>query len=426
MIDEKLIDLVIERLVTRIEDTNTYILQDIGKSIKQIRDITPTKRQQLINILKYGDNYQNILNKISKMINLNIKDVEEIFLEASKKNYEFAEQFYKARNITPVPFKENTRLIAQATAIARVIQKDLYSFTRENILGYSIRDLDGNIQFYGLRDTYNRVLEEALVNVSQGKETFDQSMTRIMKDIGGSGLKKIDYKSGRSMRLDSAVRMHLHDGLRILFNQNQELFGEEFNYNGIEVTHHQNSAPDHIDTIDGKQFVLVDKVQEQINNGIETEIKQEDIRGNQVRVNGKWYDDFNAVNNSLERQVSTLNCRHRVFSIVVGVSKPEYTQEQLDEDKQKNIEGFNIDGKHYSLYDGEQLLRKIELELRKSKDMQIMGRASGNKQIVEEAQTKITQLTQKYREISKISGLPVRTDRLKVSGYHRTNVDKIK
>ena len=426
MIDEKLIDLVIERLITRIEDTNTYILQDIGKSIKQIRDITPTKRQQLINILKYGDNYQNILNKISKMTNLNIKDVEEIFLEVSKKNYEFAEQFYKARNITPVPFKENTRLIAQATSIARIIQKDLYSFTRENVLGYSIRDLDGNIQFYGLRDTYNRVLEEALVNVSQGKETFDQSMTRIMKDIGGSGLKKIDYKSGRSVRLDSAVRMHLHDGLRILFNQNQELFGEEFNYNGIEVTHHQNSAPDHIDTVDGKQFVLVDKVQEQINNGIETEIKQEDIRGNQVIVNGKWYDDFNAVNNSLERQVSTLNCRHRVFSIVVGVSKPEYTQEQLDEDKQKNIEGFNLDGKHYSLYDGEQLLRKIELELRKSKDMQIMGRASGNKQIVEEAQTRITQLTNKYKEISKISGLQTRMDRLKVSQYRRVNVAKMK
>ena len=47
MIDEKLIDLVIERLITRIEDTNTYILQDIGKSIKQIRNIigSPNSRK---------------------------------------------------------------------------------------------------------------------------------------------------------------------------------------------------------------------------------------------------------------------------------------------------------------------------------------------------------------------------------------------
>lgn len=426
MIDEKMIDLVIERLITRIEDTNTYILQDIGKSIKQIRDITPTKRQQLINILKYGDNYQNILNKISKMTNLNIKDVEEIFLQTSKKNYEFAEQFYKARNITPVPFKENTKLIAQATAIARVVQKDLYNFTRENMLGYSIRDLDGNIQFYGLRETYNRVIEESLINIIQGKETFNQSMTRIMKDIGGSGLKKIDYQSGRSMRLDSSVRMHLQDGLRTLFNQNQELFGEEFDYNGIEVTHHQNSAPDHIDTVDGKQFVLVDKVQEQINNGIETKIKQEDIRGNQVKVKGKIYDDFNAVNNSLERQVSTLNCRHRTFSIVVGVSKPEYTQEQLDEDKQKNIEGFDFDGKHYTLYEGEQLQRSLERKIREQKDIQIIAKASGNKELVQESQQKITQLTRKYKQLSDISGLPTKIQRMRVPGYKRTSVKNMK
>ena len=190
MIDERLIDIVIERLIQRVQDTNIYILQDIGKSIKQIRDITPSKRQQLIQILKYGDNYQDIINKISKMANLNIKDVEDIFMEVSKQNYEFAEQFYKARNITPVPFQENQKLINQARAIASVIQNDLYSFTRENVLGYSIRDLDGNIQFYGLRDTYNRVIDEALVNISQGKETFNDSMARIMKDIGGSGLKK--------------------------------------------------------------------------------------------------------------------------------------------------------------------------------------------------------------------------------------------
>jgi hypothetical protein len=228
------------------------------------------------------------------------------------------------------------------------------------------------------------------------------------------------------MRLDSSVRMHLQDGLRTLFNQNQELFGEEFDYNGIEVTHHQNSAPDHIDTVDGKQFVLVDKVQEQINNGIETKIKQEDIRGNQVKVKGKIYDDFNAVNNSLERQVSTLNCRHRTFSIVVGVSKPEYTQEQLDEDKQKNIEGFDFDGKHYTLYEGEQLQRSLERKIREQKDIQIIAKASGNKELVAESQSKITQLTRKYKQLSDISGLPTKMERMRVSGYKRTSVKNMK
>lgn len=426
MIDERLIEIVTERLIQRIQDTNTYILQEIGNSIKKLRDVTPSKRQQLIQILRYGENYQDILNKISKMTNLNVKDIEDIFMNISQKDYEFADKFYKARGINPVPFKENARLINQTKAIARVIQKDMYDFTRENVLGYSIRDLKGNIQFVGLKETYNRVIEEAITNISQGKLTFDDSMSRIMKDIGGSGLKKIDYSSGRSIRLDSMVRTHVQEGLRTLHNANQELIGEDFGYNGIEVSHHTNSAPDHIDTVDGKQFVLVDKVQEQINNGIETEIKQEDIRGNQVKVKGKIYDDFNAVNNSLDRPVSTLNCRHYTFSIIVGVSKPEYTQEQLDEDKKKNLDGFEFEGKHFSNYEGTQLQRQLERAIREQKDIQIFAKAGGNDDLVLQAQSKITTLTRKYKELSDVSGLPTKMERMKVSEYRRVAKNKLK
>ena len=174
------------------------------------------------------------------------------------------------------------------------------------------------------------------------------------------------------------------------------------------------------------EFVLVDKVQEQINNGIETEIKQEDIRGNQVKVKGKTYDDFNVINNSLDRPVSTLNCRHYKFSIIVGVSKPEYTEEQLEEDKKKNLDGFEFEGKHYTNYEGEQLLRKIELELRKSKDIQILGRVSNNAQLVGEAQSRITQLTSKYHEVLKASGLKSKLNRAKVNNYRRINVKNMK
>lgn len=422
MNDERLIEIITERLIQRIQDTNTYILKEIGNSIKQIRDVTPTKRLQLIQILRYGDNYQNMLKKISEMTDLNVKDIEDIFMSVAKKDYYFAEKFYKARNIKPISFKDNTRLIAQTREIARVIQRDMYNFTRENVLGYSIKDLRGNVQFVGLKETYNRAIEEAILNISQGKQTFNTIMSKTIKDIGGSGLKTLDYKSGRSIRLDSMIRMHVLDGLRVLHNANQELFGEEFEYNGIEVTHHLNAAPDHIDTVDGKQFAVIQRIQEQIDGGIEKEIKQSDIRGNQVKVKGKWYDDFDAVNNSLLRKVSTLNCRHEIFTIILGVSEPEYTQKQLDEDKKQNINGFNFEGKHYSMYDGEQLQRTIERAIRKQKDTQIMAKASGDMNLVEECQQKITLLTDKYRELCKVSGLPTKMQRMRVSGYRRTKI----
>ena len=69
--------------------------------------------------------------------------------------------------------------------------------------------------------------------------------------------------------------------------------------------------------------------------------------------------------------------------------------------------------------------RKIETEIRKAKDTQIIGKASGNKEIVEESQLKITELTQKYKEISQISGLPTKLERARVSGYKRINVNNM-
>ena len=77
------------------------------------------------------------------------------------------------------------------------------------------------------------------------------------------------------------------------------------------------------------------------------------------------------------------------------------------------------------MYEGTQLQRKIETEIRKAKDIQIIAKASGNKELVQESQTRITQLTYKYRELSKISGLPTQLERARVSGYKRTNINKM-
>ena len=43
MIDERLIDLLVERLVDRIEQGNTYVLEQIGKSIKKVGTLSPSK-----------------------------------------------------------------------------------------------------------------------------------------------------------------------------------------------------------------------------------------------------------------------------------------------------------------------------------------------------------------------------------------------
>ena len=432
MISEKQIEQLTELLVNRIEKANLVFLEEIGKSIKQIGNLTPSKAQQLVQVLKYGTSYNDIVYKISQLTNLNIRDINKIFEEFAKKDQLFFKKFYEYRNVPFIPYENNYALQSQVNALKNIAVRDMDRFTRQNVLGYSIRELPtkafpkGKQVFLGLRETYNRVLDEALLSVSQGKESFDTSIRRILKEIGGSGLKTLDYQSGRSIRLDSAVRMHLQDSLRNLHNETQKIYGQEFGANMVEVSHHSNSAPDHIDSVDGKQFARIDVIKEQIASGIEKEIKLSDIVGNRVKVKGKWYDDFDYINDNLDRPVGQLNCYHYTFEGILGISQPQYTEKQLKEDKEKNEKGCVIDGKHYTLYETTQLFRNIERKIREQKDIQILAKTSNNIDLINLSQQNITMLTNKYKQISKISGLPMKNERLRVIEYKRINTKNMK
>ena len=407
MINEKQIDLLVERLVRRIELANVYFLKRIGASVSKIRELTPSQAHQLVQILKYGGNYETMINEISKYTDLNVEEIDEIFYNYAKRDQMFYEKFYQYRQIPFTPLEKNIALKTKTMALANVVKNEMYNYTRNNVLGYTIRDNNGKIRFLGLRETYNRVLDDALLNVSQGKETFDSAMTRILKDIGGSGLKTIEYSSGRSIRLDSAVKMHLKGRLLELHNENQKIIGQEIKSDGVEISVHENPAPDHADA-QGRQFT--NEEYQKLNSGMVAK----DYKGRVVTLN---HDNKNGY-----RPISEMNCYHRMFAIVLGVSNPEYSDEQLKEIKKKNEEGFTYNGIHYTNYEGTQMQRAYERAIRKQKDTQILAKASNNKELIESSQKNITILTQKYRELSNISGLQTKVGRLKVSEYKRKKV----
>ena len=408
--NEETIELLVERLASRINKANEFFLIKIGESVKKIRGLTPTQAHQLVQILKYGGNYEEIVNEILRLTNLNIQDIDAIFNEMAKKDYAFAEQFYKYRGVEYVPYSENKALLRQVSALASITKQEMFNYARATNLGYSIRDLQGNIKFVGLKETYDRILDTAVLNVGTGVDTFDNAMSKIMKEVGGSGLKTVDYASGRSIRLDSAARMHLKGALRTLHNEVQKQVGEEFDFDGYEISVHSNPAVDHEKT-QGRQFSIEEY--EKLNNGLEAK----DYKGNTYTLDHDHKNGF--------RPISTMNCYHYVFSIVLGVNKPEYSEEQLQKIIDDNDKGAIIDGKHYTNYEITQLQRSFERKIRKQKDIQILAKASGNKELVKESQDRITQLTNKYKEISKISGLPTRMDRLKVAKYRRISAKKL-
>ena len=122
-----------------------------------------------------------------------------------------------------------------------------------------------------------------------------------------------------------------------------------------------------------------------------------------------------------------MNCFHYIFSIVLGVSKPQYSNEELKKIIDDNEKGAELDGKHYTNYELTQIMRKLETKIREQKDLQIMARASDDKDLILQAQTKITQLTNKYKQVVKISGLPNQlSTRGRVYNYHRVSIKNLK
>ena len=397
-------EILVERLINRIEKLNEDILTTIGTRIKEIRRLTPSQAHQIKQMLVYGEDIEKIVQQISKITNMNIVDIYNIFNEEAKINQGFAKTYYEASGIQFVPYLQNKALRQQVEAIASLTAKSYMNVSNTTAIGYTIRDMQGNITFKDISNVYRETIDSALFNITQGKTTYDQEMRRIIKQLGTSGLKTIDYESGHIRRLDSAIRMNVLDGMRQLTNELQQQFGEEFGANGIEISVHSNPAVDH-SPIQGHQFS-----NEEYNN-MQNSLPFKDYEGNQ----------FNAI----ERHISEWNCYHYVFSIVLGVNKPEYSKEQLQTIIDKNNEGFTLDGKHYTNYEGTQLQRKLETQIRRQKDLQILAKASEDKELVQQAQRKITYLTTKYKQLSQISGLPTKMERLRVTGYRRINVNKM-
>lgn len=434
MINEELQEKLLSVFDKRFENYNTKVLEELGNVIKQFKNLTPSQAYELGQQLKYNTTIKDLLDELSKISGLSVKDLKAILEKVAKENIGFADVYYKARGLETPIYSENKalqRLVSSVYSISGAEFKNIAKSTGFRLLGDNGEPLLLNID-----ETYKYVIDKCVVAVSQGKETYQQSMRSTLKQLSSSGVRKIEYESGYSRRLDTSIRMNVLDAVREVSNQSQMLFGEEFGYNAVEVSHHSNSAPDHSNNdiengkfdIDGHQFVKLDILKEQIKNGIEKEITLKDIDevNHRVKCKGKWHYDFDYINNNLNRPVSTMSCYHYIFSIVLGVSRPQFTDKQLEEDKKKNNDGFEFEGKHYTFYEGEQLLNRIALEIRKSKDTQIMAKSSGDDDLILSSQTKITQLTTKYKQIVKVSGLPNKlASKGWVQGYRRISKKKL-
>lgn len=388
------LELALERFVRRFEEFNTKVLEEFGKTISKFDGLTATQAHKIAQQLKNGRDIEKILADLERISELSRKDIEDLLEITAKENIDFANTYYEAKKMEKISYEDSKQFQNLVKTVEKTTKGEFTNLSKTTALKL-LKD-NGKPLYLDIKKAYNEVIDRCVLAVATGQMDYQKAMYDTIKQLSSSGVKKVYYdnkgKQAYARRLDSSVRMNILDGVRQVNIGIQEQVGKEFGADGVEVSHHVNCAPDHIH-IDGQQFSK---------------------------------KKFEKINKNLTRPVASMNCRHFVFSIVLGVSSPLYTKEQLEEDRKNNEKGFEYEGKHYTLYEGEQLQRKIELAVRQQKDLQIIAKSSGDKDTISKAQSNITQLTQKYKELSKISGLPTKIDRMRVVGYKRTNVAKMK
>lgn len=408
MIDEKLQEKLLSVFDKRFQDYNTKVLKELGNVIKQFKDLTPSQAYEFGQQLKYNTTIKDLLDELSKISGLSVKDLKAILEKVAKENLGFSDVYYKARDL-------ETPIYSQNKALQRIVNS-VYNITGEEFkniaksAGFRLLDNNGKPLLLDIDKTYKEVIDRCVVAISQGKETYQQSMRSTLKQLSSSGVRKIEYESGYSRRLDTSIRQNILDSIRQVANESQQLFGKEFDSDGVEISVHLNPAPDH-ELVQGRQFS-----NKEFDN-FQNDRKAVDYTGMVFEPEFEGHD---------RRSISEYNCYHYIFSIVLGVSKPKYSDKQLKEIIDNKNKTFEFDGKTYNMYEGTQLQRKIESAIRQAKDTQILARASEDNELVLQSQTRITQLTTKYKQLCNISGLPNKlSTRASVPNYRRISKKKL-
>ena len=407
MLNEEIIDNLTDVLVRRIEKVNTYTLKKIGEVLGDLRDLPPSQANDLAMIFKYGGDYDQIVKELAKVTEINEKDIEKIFKQVAKKNLAFAEQFYEYRDVKYIPYDKNIELQNQVRAIAKITKRTYRNLSKTT--GF-VKVVNGKKVFTPLAKAYRDTIDEGVTALIQGKDSFNSMLTKTIRQLSKSGIKTIDWASGYSRRLDSSVRMNLRGAIRDFSIELQQQFGEEYGADGVEVSVHENPAPDH-EEVQGHQFSTVRPAKNKLSmfEKLQKEGRSFDYNGELIDIHGQLKsgeltDNF--------RPIGQLNCYHYVYSVILGISKPQYTSKQLEDIKKRNRKGFELDGKHYTNYQGQQLQRSLETSIREQNDRRIMAKASGQDDEALLAQQAVAELTNKYFELSQKSGLPTKIERI--------------
>lgn len=376
----------LERTMTALE---LSIMDEIIQRIKEAAQITPVIDWLQVRMDAIGKSRTSIKQMIGKALEKTYLQVDNIYEQAAKSDYIRNKEIYEAAGRDYQPYENNQWLQQVVDAARRQTKGSLRPL--ENITqttGFNM-PMGGKKVFTPLSEYLERSLDKAMMGITTGAKTYSQAIGGVIDEMTASGIRTVDYASGKSDRIEVAARRAVMTGVAQMTDKVNEKNMEALQTDYCEVDWHMGAR----NTGTGYQ--------------------------NHQSWQGKVYSSEEMRTVCGKGQMlgfGGINCYHIAFAFIPGISKRKYTDEWLAEQNQKENEKKVYKGREYDTYAALQHQRRLERTIRKQKqDVELLEKAEADKEDITAAKCRLRLTNKTYVDFSKEMGLRQQRERLKVA-----------
>lgn len=359
-------------------DLEMRIMEDIVRRIKKTGEITSTADWQINRLRILGNSSEDIEKMIKEALNASYPEMFELYDRVIDWEYVRNKDIYEQINAEFIPYEENEQLQQITNALIQQTDADLQNITQS--LGFYLDYGGGKPVLTPLAEVYQKYLDAACMDIVSGTFDYNSVLRRVVTQLTNSGLRQIDYASGRGNRVDVAARRAVMTGITQLTGKISDMNAEKLGTEYFEVAWHAGARPTHA-VWQGRVWS-----KEQL-----------------VTVCG-----LGAVTG-----LEGVNCYHERYPFIPGISERNWTDEWLEKKNQEENTPKEFKGKQYTVYEAKQRQRQMETAMRAQREKaQLLKSGGADQEEVVVARAKYQGQLNEYAEFSKRMGLQQERERI--------------
>lgn len=378
-------------LYRALEDT---LLDEICSRLKLAEKLNEVTVQDIRALRSHGIDLKDIEKAIRKTTGISEKKLKELLDDVVERNQKYYTELIDLAHITQ---PETLVSVEDTWAIYEQTKQTMRNLTRS--MGFLV---DAGRTMLPPAKAYQWALDNAVMQAQSGAISYNQAIKSAMKQLADSGLKVVDYESGRRDQIDVAARRAVMTAVNQLNRKYSEQSMDFLQTDLVQVEAHAGARD-----IDGP-------------NGWENHKKWQGKLYRWAEFAKKYPNASKGEYPDFERTcgigdvtgILGANCRHSWSAFVEGVMERTYTDKQLE-----HIDdglGCTFEGKTYTAYEATQMQRRVERTIRNLKREKAAYKAAGLTEDEQAVDIRLRRLNAKYKAFSEAAGLPEQWERTKV------------